>query len=88
MDKFCGRCGSGLIVSNNSDYDYQCLQCDEDFYKDEIFVLDEKEYIEKQIKYYEDKMKVCAYSKEDLQVLAKLEYELNKLESGDNNYDI
>lgn len=83
MDMFCGRCGSKLITSNNSDYDYQCLTCDEDFYKDEIYVLSKKEYIEKQIKYYEDKMKVCAYDKEDAKLLAELEYELNKLESGE-----
>ena len=83
MDRFCGRCGSKLIASNNSDYDYQCLTCDEDFYEDEIFVLDEKENLKKQIEYLKLKTKVCSYSKQELQELVELEYKLCMLESGE-----
>lgn len=83
MDKFCGRCGNKLITSNNSDYDYQCLTCDEDFYEDEIFVLDEKEHLEKAIKYMKDKMEVCGYGKRELVELSELEYKLSVLESGE-----
>lgn len=83
MDRFCGRCGNKLVASNNSDYDYQCLTCDEDFYEDEIYVLTESEYLFKQIEYLQRKMNVCAYGKQELQELAELQYRLSVLESGE-----
>ena len=36
VGKSCPRCGLSLIPSVISDYDYQCLYCDEDFYDCEV----------------------------------------------------
>lgn len=36
LDKRCPRCSTSLIPSVISDYDYQCLYCDEDFYDCEV----------------------------------------------------
>lgn len=36
VDKLCPRCHTSLIPSVISDYDYQCLYCDEDFYDCEV----------------------------------------------------
>ena len=36
VGKSCPRCGLPLIPSVISDYDYQCLYCDEDFYDCEV----------------------------------------------------
>ncbi len=33
---YCIKCSSKLIPSSNSDYKWQCLECDEDFYKFEV----------------------------------------------------
>ena len=83
MIKVCGRCGSKLIPSEIDGYDYQCVECDEDFYEFELYVKDNNEYrideLKKQIKYLKDKMNVCAYGKQDIEELMALENELNKL---------
>ena len=82
MGKKCGRCGGKLIPSMvGSEYDWQCLDCDEDFYDCEIFVIDEDEdsirEIQDKISYLEDKEKCCACSKDDFYELAELKNELN-----------
>lgn len=41
-DKKCGRCGGKLLKSFTEGYDYQCYSCDEDYYKDEIYVVDKE----------------------------------------------
>lgn len=82
MGKKCGRCGGKLIPSMvGSEYDWQCLDCDEDFYDCEIFVIDDNEdsirEIPDKIRYLEDKEKCCACSKDDFYELAELKNELN-----------
>lgn len=82
MGKKCGRCGGKLIPSMvDSGYDWQCLNCDEDFYDFEIFVIDDEENsireIQNRIRHLEDKEKCCACSKDDLYELAELKNELN-----------
>ena len=90
MGKKCGRCGGKLIPSMvGSEYDWQCLDCDEDFYDCEIFVIDEDEdsirEIQDKISYLEDKEKCCACSKDDLYELEELKEELEYLESEKND---
>lgn len=48
MSKICGRCGSKLIPSEIDGYDYQCLECDEDFYDFEVYVINKEEENEKE----------------------------------------
>ena len=90
MDKKCGRCGGKLIPSAiDSGYDWQCLNCDEDFYDCEIFVIDNEDNsiveIQDRIRYLEDKEKCCACSKDDLYELEELKEELEYLESENND---
>ena len=91
MGKKCGRCGGKLIPSMvGSEYDWQCINCDEDFYDFERFVIDENddsiEEIKEKIKYLENKLKCCTCSKEDIYELTELKDELEYLES-ENNYE-
>ena len=37
-DALCPRCGQPVIPSDNPEYTYQCLDCDEDFYAFECMV--------------------------------------------------
>lgn len=48
---------------------------------------DKIEQLEKQIKYLYDKLEICAYGKQELQEIAVLEYELEKLKNGDRDYE-
>lgn len=33
----CGRCGSPVLTSDVEGYSYQCMYCDEDLFKTEIY---------------------------------------------------
>lgn len=40
--RFCPKCGRMLIKSRMKDYSFQCMNCDEDFYRIEVLTKKQK----------------------------------------------